>query len=162
MDDPKPLTTEPISRLTLALFAGASGDHNPIHVDLDFARKAGMDDVFAHGMLSMAYLGRMLTDWIPQEAMREFSVRFTAITHVHDRVICTGRIVERFERGGEQSFKYYAMVYAGDRVTFAPRIADIYEKKNGALEFIVKETRVTNASGGLVAELRSVLVVRHG
>ena len=57
-----PFETEPISRLTLALFAGASGDHNPIHVDLDFARAAGMDDVFAHGMLSMAYLGRMLTE----------------------------------------------------------------------------------------------------
>src|SRR5437868_13939522 len=99
MDD---LTAAPISRLTLALFAGASGDHNPIHVDLDFAREAGFDDVFAHGMLSMAYLGRMLTDWIPQSALREFRVRFTAITHVHDRVICTGRIVERFERGGEQ------------------------------------------------------------
>ena len=102
MDDPKALTTEPISRLTLALYCGASGDHNPIHVDTDFAHAAGMDDVFAHGMLSMAYLGRMLTDWIPQSALREFSVRFTAITHVHDRVICTGRIVERFERGGEQ------------------------------------------------------------
>lgn len=96
------LETEPVSRLTLALFAGASGDHNPIHVDLDFARAAGFDDVFAHGMLSMAYLGRMLTDWIPQEALREFRVRFTAITHVHDRVICTGRIVERFERNGEK------------------------------------------------------------
>src|SRR6478672_1544743 len=81
------LETEPVSRLTLALFAGASGDHNPIHVDLDFARAAGFDDVFAHGMLSMAYLGRMLTDWIPQEALRGFRVRFTAITHVHDRVI---------------------------------------------------------------------------
>src|SRR5690348_8179301 len=96
------LETPPISRLTLALFAGASGDHNPIHVDLDFARAAGFDDVFAHGMLSMAYLGRMLTNWIPQEALREFRVRFTAITHVHDRVICTGRIVERFERDGEK------------------------------------------------------------
>ena len=63
---------------------------------------------------------------------------------------------------GEQSFKYHAMVYAGDRMTFEPRITDIYEKKNGALEFIVKETRVTDASGRLVAELRSVLVVRHG
>src|SRR5690349_4359 len=96
------LETPPISRLTLALFAGASGDHNPIHVDLDFAREAGFDDVFAHGMLSMAYLGRMLTDWMPQSALREFRVRFTAITHVHDRVICTGRIVERLERHGEQ------------------------------------------------------------
>ena len=96
------LETPPISRLTLALYAGASGDHNPIHVDLDFARAAGFDDVFAHGMLSMAYLGRMLTDWMPQSALREFRVRFTAITHVHDRVICTGRIVERFEREGER------------------------------------------------------------
>jgi acyl dehydratase len=47
-----------ISRTTLALFAGASGDHNPIHIDIDFARKAGMKDVFALGMLSMAYLAR--------------------------------------------------------------------------------------------------------
>ena len=63
---------------------------------------------------------------------------------------------------GEQSFTYHAMVYAGDKVTFEPRIADIYEKKNGALEFIVKETNVKDASGRLVAELRSVIVVRHG
>ena len=58
-----PLTSKPISRHTLALYCGASGDHNPIHVDLDFAKAFGMPDVFAHGMLSMAYLGRMLTAW---------------------------------------------------------------------------------------------------
>lgn len=71
-----------ITRTTLALFAGASGDHNPIHIDLDSARASGMDDVFAHGMLSMAYLGRLLTDWVPQSAIREMSTRFTAITPV--------------------------------------------------------------------------------
>ena len=60
------LELPPISRYTLALYAGASGDHNPIHIDSDFAKAAGMPDVFAHGMLSMAYLGRMLTDWQPQ------------------------------------------------------------------------------------------------
>ena len=54
------------------------------------------------GSARFVYLGRMLTDWIPQSALRQFRVRFTAITHVHDRVICTGRIVERVERGGEQ------------------------------------------------------------
>ena len=95
------LEIEPVSRLTLALFAGASGDHNPIHVDLDFARHSGLDDVFAHGMLSMAYMGRMLTNWAPQSALREFSVRFIAITHVHDRIICEGRIVEKFQKEGE-------------------------------------------------------------
>lgn len=90
-------TAEPLSRLTLALYAGASGDHNPIHIDLDFAKQAGMPDVFAHGMLSMAYLGRLLTNWVPQRAIREFSVRFAAITHVGDAVSCTGVITEKDE-----------------------------------------------------------------
>ncbi|KAI3591842.1 MaoC family protein [Cupriavidus sp. U2] len=95
-----PFTAEPLSRLTLALYAGASGDHNPIHVDTDFARRAGMPDVFAHGMLSMAYLGRLLTNWAPQHAIREFSVRFAAITHVGDAVSCTGVVTEKDEATG--------------------------------------------------------------
>ncbi|MCY1195898.1 MaoC like domain protein [compost metagenome] len=94
-------TAGPISRHALALYCGASGDHNPIHVDLDFARSAGMDDVFAHGMLSAAYLARLLTNWVPQSALREFAVRFVAITHVGDEVRCSGRVVERFEAQGE-------------------------------------------------------------
>lgn len=93
-------TAEPLSRLTLALYAGASGDHNPIHVDTDFARRAGMPDVFAHGMLSMAYLGRLLSNWAPQHAIREFSVRFAAITHVGDAVSCTGVVTEKDEATG--------------------------------------------------------------
>lgn len=95
------LETPPISRTTLALFAGASGDHNPIHIDIDFAKSAGMPDVFGHGMLSMAYLARVLTAWAPQAAIRDFGVRFTAITSLHDQLHCTGRVVERFEAGGE-------------------------------------------------------------
>jgi len=99
------LELAPISRTTLALFAGASGDHNPIHIDLDFARKAGMPDVFAHGMLSMAYLGRMLTNWVPQDRLRSFSVRFTGITQLGHVPICSGRVIEKFERGGERLVK---------------------------------------------------------
>jgi acyl dehydratase len=91
--EPPPLTLEPISRTTLALFAGASGDHNPIHIDLDVARSAGLDDVFAHGMLSMAYLGRLLTGWVPQQRLRSWRVRFAAVTPVHGRPTCTGRVV---------------------------------------------------------------------
>ena len=96
------LQLPPISRHTLALYCGASGDHNPIHVDSDFARKAGMPDVFAHGMLSMAYLGRMLTDWRPQSKLRKFSSRFVSITQVHDEITCTGTVVELFEEQGVQ------------------------------------------------------------
>jgi acyl dehydratase len=86
------LAAGPISRATLALFAGASGDCNPIHIDLDVARSAGLDDVFAHGMLSMAYLARLLTDAFPQERLRSFKVRFVAITPVHAQPTCTGRV----------------------------------------------------------------------
>lgn len=88
-------TAAALSRTTLALYAGASGDHNPIHIDIDFAKKAGMPDVFAHGMLSMAYLGRLLTNWVPQQGIRRFSVRFAAITHVGDAITCSGRVLEK-------------------------------------------------------------------
>ena len=90
-----PLQTEAISRLTLALYCGASGDHNPIHVDSDFAHAAGMDDVFAHGMLGMAYMARVVTGWVPQRAIRALSTRFVAITHVGDRIACSGSVVEK-------------------------------------------------------------------
>ena len=89
------LNLPPISRTTLALFAGASGDHNPIHIDTDFARKAGMPDVFAQGMLSMAWLGRLITQWVPQSQLRRFDVRFQGITHLANAISCTGRVVEK-------------------------------------------------------------------
>ncbi len=89
------LQSEPISRLTLALYCGASGDHNPIHVDTDFARAAGRDDVFAHGMLGMAYLARLVTGWVPQRAIRSLNTRFVAITQVGDCIGCSGTVVEK-------------------------------------------------------------------
>ena len=96
------LELDAISRTTLALFAGASGDHNPIHIDLDVARSGGLEDVFAHGMLSMAYLGRLLTNWVPQDRIRTFGVRFAAITPVHGRPTCTGRVSAIEEVDGER------------------------------------------------------------
>lgn len=95
------LVLPPINRTTLALYAGASGDHNPIHIDIDFAKKAGMPDVFAHGMLSMAYLGRMLTNWQPQSQLRKFGNRFATITQLQDVITCSGTVVELIEHNGE-------------------------------------------------------------
>ena len=94
-----------INRTTLALFAGASGDHNRVHIDIDYVRAAGMTDVFAHGMLSMAYLGRLLTQWVDQRQLREFGVRFTGITHLGNQPTCTGVVTEKFEADGEQRVK---------------------------------------------------------
>jgi acyl dehydratase len=99
------LTSPRITRHVLALFGGASGDHNPMHVDSDFAKKFGMPDVFAHGMLSMAYLAQLLTHWVPQSQLRDWGVRFLSITPLHAEVVCTGTVVEKFEADGERRVK---------------------------------------------------------
>ena len=99
------LTKEPISRTTLALFAGASGDHNPIHIDLDFVRKAGLDDVFAHGMLGMAYLGQLLTNNFSQEKIKKYSAKFISITQIGAKFSLTGHIIDEIILDGEKCLK---------------------------------------------------------
>jgi acyl dehydratase len=96
------LTRGPITRGTLALFAGASHDHVLLHIDSDYARMAGMDDVFAHGMLSMAYLAQAVRGWAGTERLRSWNVRFTAITPLHARIHCRGEVAEIFEADGER------------------------------------------------------------
>lgn len=90
-----------LNRTTLGLYAGGSGDYQPIHIDVDAARRVGHPDVFAHGMLSMAWLGRLVTQWVPQQRLRALSARFTAITHIGDQIVCTGHVLERFQENGE-------------------------------------------------------------
>jgi acyl dehydratase len=92
----------PISRTMLALYAGASGDHSPVHVDIDFARDAGHPDVFAHGMLSFGVLAGAVTQWCGPQRLRSLGVRFLAITHVHDEITCSGTVSELFDEDGER------------------------------------------------------------
>lgn len=89
--------TAPLSRFTLALFCGASGDHNPVHVDLDFARGAGYEDVFAQGMLVMAYLGRLLPRPDSSVRVESFACRFVTVTRVGDSLRCVARLGSREE-----------------------------------------------------------------
>ncbi len=91
-----------ITRTTLALYGGASGDHNPMHIDIDYAKAAGQSDVFAHGMLVMAYLGRGVTSWVPQSAMRRFFTQFKAITRVGEKITVTGKVAKKEEVDGEK------------------------------------------------------------
>ena len=92
----------PITRHRLALYCGASGDHNPIHVDIDFAKAAGFPDVFAHGMLVMGYLGQALTDAVTPSRIRSFSTRFAAITQLGATLTCEGTVTELLEHNGEK------------------------------------------------------------
>ncbi len=98
-------TFPPITRHKLALYCGASGDHNPIHVDIDFAKAAGFPDVFAHGMLVMACLGQAVTDAVSPSKLRAFATRFVAITRLGATLTCEGTVAELFEDNGERRAK---------------------------------------------------------
>jgi acyl dehydratase len=102
-------TFPPITKSTLALYAEASGDNNPIHLDVDVARRAGFPDVFAQGMLVMAYLGSALTEAIEPHALRKFSARFKAITQLGAVLTCTGEIAEVLRSEGETRARITAL-----------------------------------------------------
>ena len=75
-DQISPLNIKPVTKKSLKRYADASGDPNLIHLSKDFAQKNGLPDVIAHGMLVMAYLGRMLTNTFPQSGLKSFSSKF--------------------------------------------------------------------------------------
>lgn len=81
-----PPITHTLTRTDLVRYAGASGDYNPMHHDEVKAQKAGMPSVFGHGMLSMAILGRALTDWLGAGAVRTYRVRFVKQTWPDDEL----------------------------------------------------------------------------
>lgn len=117
--DAIPETTKgPITRTQLALFAGASGDHNPIHLDDEEARKGGLPGVIAHGMLSMAYLGQLLSNFVPQRNIRAFDARFVAMTVPGDSITCRGEVAGKRREGGEDilDLKITAVTQKGEVV----------------------------------------------
>lgn len=75
----KERVVEDLKRTQIVMYAGASGDYNPVHTDEPFATKvAGYPTVFAHGMLTMGLTGRMLTNFVGDGRLKEFGVRFTS------------------------------------------------------------------------------------
>src|SRR5574337_652432 len=92
-----PPSVLPIERTRLQVFAKVIGETGPIYADVAAARDAGMPDVFAHGMLGMAWLGRLLTNGVPQSQLRRFDVRFQGITHLGNAIRCTGRVVQKLD-----------------------------------------------------------------
>ena len=84
-----------VNRALLKSYADASGDQNPIHQNEEFAKSVGLPDVIAHGMLTMALVGKFATDWAGgSSTMKEFFVRFTkpvvvpVISNVANGFVC--------------------------------------------------------------------------
>lgn len=72
-----PLVKPPVTKTQLVMYSGASGDFNPIHTVDEFAKEVGLGGVIAHGMLTMAFVGQLLTEWVKEEGeLQSFGVRF--------------------------------------------------------------------------------------
>jgi acyl dehydratase len=134
-----PATTLTVDAGRLRFFAKAIGETNPVYTDVAAAKAAGYAELPVPPTFLFA---------IELENPDQF------------RWVADQGIDPRFVLHGEQSFTYHSVAYAGDTLTATPRIVDVYSKKDGALEFIVKNTAVTRADGSAVADLETVVVVR--
>jgi len=134
------VTTSVVEAGRLRFFAKAIGETDPVYTDEAAARAAG------HRALPVppTFLLCLESEGRNPQAIVENIMGFDL-----------GRILH-----AEQTFSYHRMAYAGDLLTFDTRIVDVYEKKGGALQFVVQETRISNQDGEHVADLRSSLVQR--
>lgn len=125
----------------LRFFAKATGQTDPLYTDPQVARARGYPGL----PVPPTFLFCLETD-----APNPLAV-FDLLK------IELGRVLH-----GEQAFDYHRVAFAGERLNYRTSIVDIYDKKGGAMEFVVTRTQVTDARDAPVADLRSTLVVRNG
>ncbi len=96
------VVVDDLTRTQIVMYAGASGDYNPIHTDEVFATQvAGYPTVFAHGMLTMGMTGRLLTDLVGNERLTRYGVRFRAQVWPGDTLTAAAEVTAVREEGGE-------------------------------------------------------------
>jgi len=87
----QPTTTQ------LVMWAGASGDYNPIHYDKDYALKHGLPGVIVHGQLAGCFLGQMLTDWIGEGgSLKKLSLSYKGMNFPGEALTCKGTITKKY------------------------------------------------------------------
>ena len=99
--DEAPVLTHELTRTDLVMYAGASGDFNPMHHDEVKAKEAGLPSVFGHGMFSMGLLGRAITDYVGIGNLRNFKVRFTKQTWPGEKLTSKIAVVGKRKEDGE-------------------------------------------------------------
>ncbi|QEZ48923.1 MaoC family dehydratase N-terminal domain-containing protein [Cupriavidus oxalaticus] len=127
----------------LRFFAKATGETNPIYVNEEAAKAAGYPSLPA----PPTFLFSLNAEAVAQSGVNRMKVLQLDL----------GRILH-----AEQSFELHKMVFAGDRLHFENKLTNVYDKKNGALHFIVSTTTVTNQKDEHVADLLCTLVERRG
>jgi hypothetical protein len=134
-----PPFTATAERFQLRAFARVAGISDPRYCDLEAALAAGYPDL---PIPPTFYFSLEFGRPDPGLVIRELGIDLREVLH------------------GEQRFAYHRLAFAGQGLTFTGRIADYYEKKDGALRFVVRETEVTR-SGEPVVTLTNVLVARR-
>lgn len=86
---------DPVSRLDLIKYAGASGDFNPIHTIDEDAKKAGLPGIIAHGMWTMGNLSKLFTPYYEEGYIRDYAIRFAGMVFLHDVITLKADLTER-------------------------------------------------------------------
>lgn len=116
---PIPSLEKHVTQQQIDAYADASGDHNPIHVNPEAARAVGLDGTIAHGMLSMAFLGQLLTDWLANSApkgsrLARLRVRFQGMVRPGDTLTCQGVLGQSAD--GKQAANVWIENQRGERI----------------------------------------------
>ncbi len=98
---PRPLVIGPLSVTDFVRYQGASGDFNPIHHDIEFARSAGFDAPLALGMLQAGMLATWATNWLGPRNVRRFRVRFEEQVWPGDVLTSVGSVDQVYEVDGK-------------------------------------------------------------
>jgi acyl dehydratase len=115
-DEMTPLSRT-VTQEQITAYAEASGDHNPIHVDPDFARSVGLPGTIAHGLLDMAILTEAVGRWAGGYAqVASVACRFSKPLLPGETVTCEGRVVKIDESQGIATLELEATSSSGDRV----------------------------------------------
>jgi acyl dehydratase len=130
-DELEEISLEPITRLDLIKYAGASGDYNPIHTVDEDAHEAGLSGVIAHGMLTAATFGRLFSPYLSHGYVKSLGVRFTGMVYVGDTLRAGGSVTEsRREAGGTvYGFELYVRTGSEDVVTGTAEFVDLTDRK---------------------------------
>lgn len=88
---------EPVDRLTLIKYAGASGDFNPIHTIDEEAEKAGLPGIIAHGMWTMGNLSKLFTPFYNEGFIEKYQIRFSGMVFLHDVLMLEAEVREATE-----------------------------------------------------------------
>ena len=121
------LVKNPITETQLVMYAGASGDFNPIHTVHAFGEKAGFGGVIGHGMLSMGFAGQFMTDWAGVKAVKKLAVQFRAVTKPKDVITVSGTVVKKYTEDGQNlvDCEFLAVNQNGDKIIIGTATAEL-------------------------------------